>query len=99
MSLTLKVDQALQAVNLVKFFEQNAQSWHKLARETRKFLVDQYPTGAPIRADDVAAAMLPVLEVNKQLRAFLQANKLTQKYWFRNFADLVVERTWPSVTK
>ncbi|HKV99043.1 MAG TPA: hypothetical protein VJN96_04425 [Vicinamibacterales bacterium] len=99
MSLTLKIEQALESAGLVQFFNDDAHRWTKVARETYAFLKAQYPKGGAIRADDVAIVLVPTLEVNEALRNFLEANKLTQKYWFRSFADLILDRAWPSISK
>lgn len=97
MSLTLKVEQRLSAVKLVDFFTEHPARWHTLAKKTHIFIVAQFPNGATIRRDDVALAMVPLLEVNEDLGTYLQTNKLTQKYWIRDFADLIVDRAWDGI--
>ena len=98
MSLTLKVENMLVAVKLVEFFDDEPVPWLTVARATYQFLVLQFPKGATIRRDDVAIALIPLLEVHKGLGSHLLANKLTQKYWIRNFADLIVDRAWATIT-
>jgi hypothetical protein len=34
------------------------------------------------------------LEVNEILRDELNASKLRGKFWIRDFADLIIDRTW-----
>jgi hypothetical protein len=97
MSLTLKVEQALLSAGLVEFFDDEPARWNTLARETHGFVKLHFPKGATIRPDDVAVALIPLLEVHEPLGKYLQANKLTQKYWIRNFADLIVDRTWATI--
>lgn len=97
MSLTLKVEQSLMAVGLVEFFDEDPNPWHDLARETKEFVEGHFPDGATIRRDDVAVALVPLLEVHEDLGRCLQEKKLTQKYWVRYFADLIVDRTWASI--
>jgi hypothetical protein len=98
MSLTFKVEQRLIAVELVTFFDKGATKWRKVAKETYDFVQKHFPKGATIRPDDVAVALIPLLEVEEELGAFLQLNKLQQQYWYRYFADLIVDRCWPSIT-
>jgi hypothetical protein len=100
MSLTFKVEKRLIDADLVTFFEKGekkASKWHKVAKETFDFVQKHFPNGATIRPDDVAVALIPLLEVEEELGAFLQENKLQQQYWYRYFADLIVDRCWPSI--
>jgi hypothetical protein len=96
-SLTLKVEQELVGVGLVAFFDEKPARWHTLAHKTHAFMASQFPDGATIRRDDVATTLVPLLEVNEALGAYLQEHKLKQKYWFRHFADLIVDRAWEAI--
>lgn len=87
----------LSGVGLIAFFDEKPAGWHTLAKETKKFVASHFPAGATIRRDDVATALVPLLEVNEKLGAFLAEKKLTQKYWIRYFADLIVDRAWDSI--
>ena len=53
-----------------------------------------FPEGAVVRADDVAGALIGVIEVNDVLRTYLNANKLRGKFWKTNFADLIIDFVW-----
>lgn len=99
MSLTLRVEQRITAVGLVTFFDSKPAAWHKLADETYGFVRSHFPSGATIRPDDVAVALVPLLEVHEVLGAYLRENKLTQKYWIRDYADLIVDRAWPTIKR
>jgi hypothetical protein len=99
MSLTLKEEQRLIAVGLVAFFDKNKTPWITVAKQTYTFLKSQFPAAATVRRDDVAMAMVGVLEVNDALKKYLQTKKLEQLYWYRNFADLVLDRAWDQVIK
>lgn len=94
MALTLKAEQRLEAAGLVDFFAKHEATWLEAARRTYAFLLATFPQGSTIRPDDVAQALLPIMEVDKQLRRELDANKLKQKYWVSDFVDLIIERTW-----
>lgn len=53
------------------------------------------PVGLPLRTDDVAEILVAALTTNELLRAFLAGHAgLRQKYWYRHFADLVLDRLW-----
>ena len=97
MSLTVRVEQMLTDAGLVTFFDEHPAQWHSVANRAHTFVESLFPDGATIRRDDVAQTMVPVLEVNEDLRTYLQSKKLTQKYWFRYFADLIVDRAWEGI--
>jgi hypothetical protein len=94
MALTLEADQRLESAGLVALFNQHEEAWLTAARETRTFITGNFPAGSRIRRDDVAKALIPILEVNETLRDCLDENKLRQKFWIRDFADLIIDRTW-----
>ncbi|WGF86370.1 hypothetical protein [Marinivivus vitaminiproducens] len=94
MGLTLESEQRLEAVNLAAFFVKYETTWLKAAKRAYVFVQDTFPHGATIRPDDVAKALLPVMEVDTQLRDELNKSKLKQKYWISDFVDLIIERTW-----
>jgi hypothetical protein len=56
-----------------------------------------YPDGSTIRRDDVAEALIPVLEVHPKLRAFLKSEKIRGKHWIEDFCDYVLEKTWDEI--
>jgi len=97
MSLTQKAEQMLTAGKLVEFFNKDPKPWKKLAKETYTFVASHFPTGATVRQDDVALALVPLLDVNKALNNHLQQHRLTQRYWILYFADLILDRTWDTV--
>jgi hypothetical protein len=53
-----------------------------------------HATGLPLRQDDVAANLVTALEINADLREYLAKQKLRQKFWYRRFADLILDRLW-----
>jgi hypothetical protein len=97
MALTLEVEQRLTRSSLTKLFSEHEATWEAAAKQAYKFVHDGFPKGSSVRQDDVAKALLPILEVNERLRAELATKKLTQKYWVRDFVDLVVDRTWANL--
>ncbi len=79
------------------FFDKYEQAWLNAARETRPFVVGNFPKGSLIRRDDVAKAFIPILEVNEILREQLNVKKLRGKFWIKDFADLIIDRTWSRI--
>jgi hypothetical protein len=93
-ALTLEAEQRLESVGLVAFYGAHKEVWLNAARETRAFVAKNFPHGSLIRRDDVAKAFIPILEVNELLKEELNSNKLRGKFWIKDFADLIIDRTW-----
>ena len=94
MALTLEAEQRLDDVGLVDLFREHEAVWIAAARETKTFVVGNFPDGSTVRRDDVAKALHPILEVNETLKDYLDAGKLRGKFWIRDFVDLIIDRTW-----
>lgn len=99
MSLTLDAEQKMESVGLVGFFGQSKATWQALAQQAYNFVKHSFPQTAIIRRDDVAKALLPVIEVNEDLINYLHAKKCTQKYWFKFFGDLILDKCWVDISK
>ena len=99
MALTLESEQRLTKVSLIKHFESSRAKWTGLARQSYQFVEKNFPAGVTVRPDDVAKALVPLLEVNQDLSTYLEANKLGQKYWIKDFGDLILDRTWDKISK
>jgi hypothetical protein len=97
MALTLEAEQRLEAVGLVAL--QHAAAWLQAAKEIKLFIAGNFPEGAKIRRDDVAKALIPILEVNEILKDELNDRKLRGKFWIKDFADLIIDRTWEELEK
>ena len=68
MALTLESYRRLEAAGLVAFFEANRNTWKAAA----KAAYDYFKNGAgeePVRQDDVAGTLLPVLKITASLVA------------------------------
>ena len=68
-----------------------------LPHKTKAFIQGNFPEGPLIRRDDVAKALIPILEVNELLKDALSAFKLRGKFWIRDFADLIIDRSWDTL--
>jgi len=47
-----------------------------------------------MRRDDVAKGLIPILEVHEVLKDALSEKKLRGKFWIKDFADLIIDKTW-----
>ena len=96
--LTLIVEQSLESVGLVSFYDTDPEAWLKAAIKSYTYLHEGLPSGTTIRRDDVSKALLTLVEAEASFRVFLASKRLTQKYWARHFTDLVVDRNWDSIS-
>src|SRR5690554_3600809 len=94
MALTLEAEQRLTDVGIVTFYQKDAADWLNTVRDTKKFVTENFPTDAPIRRDDVAKALVPLLEVHEGFKEYRNQEKLRQKFWIKDFVDLLIDRTW-----
>jgi hypothetical protein len=94
MALTLEAEQRLESVGLVALFTGHEDKWLQAAKDTKAFIASNFPQGAIIRRDDVSKALIPILEVNEVLKDELSESKLRGKFWIKDFADLIIDRTW-----
>ena len=97
MALTLAVEQRLDDAGLIALFEKHADMWASVARRALEFVKGDFPAHATVRHDDVAKALIGVIEVNEVLRAYLNENKLRGKLWKTCFADLITDRCWDAI--
>lgn len=98
MALTLESEQRLERVNLIEFFTDDEDVWLDIAKETYEFIESNFPDDSKIRRDDVAKALVPILEVHEDFRDELNEKKLRQKFWIKDFADLIIDRTWHEIS-
>jgi hypothetical protein len=97
-ALTLDKEQKLDSAGLADFYDEHAPIWSDLAQKSFEFVKGNFPTDSRVRPDDVAKALEPLLEVNEDLKKYLSANKLKQKYWTGWFTELVIDRTWNNIS-
>ncbi len=99
MALTLEAEQRLGSVSLIELYTGHQKDWLEAAKQTKGFIAGNFPPGAKIRRDDVAKALIPILEVNETLKDKLAESKLRGKFWIKDFADLIIDRTWEELEK
>lgn len=99
MGLTADIELSLRDSGLIGFFEQHRQAFVELAHASHEFCLGYVTNeGLPLRPDDVAANLVPALKTNRTLREFLQKKSMRQQYWYRYFADLIMDRLWEELS-
>ena len=94
MALTLEAEQRMEDVGVAGFYRAAEGDWLATVQATEAFVRGNFPAGAPIRRDDVAKALIPIVEVHEGFKDFRNAQKLRGKFWIKDFADLLIDRTW-----
>jgi hypothetical protein len=94
MALTLEAEQRMEGVGLIAFYQRDHTQWLATIRDTRRFVAEKFPSGARIRRDDVAKTLIPILEVHEDFNEYRERQKLRGKFWIKDFADLLIDRTW-----
>ena len=94
-ALTQKKLQDLTDAGLVGLLEKDGALWRAKAKHaynaTHAFIKE-------IRPDDVVNLLVAELEVAPEFRTFLAKKKLTQKYWYEWFAELIVDHFWTQLS-
>ena len=99
MALNATKSKRLEDAGLDQYFVQHRALWEQKAQRAfdyaRQFVVE---SGEEVRQDDVVPLLVPALEVFDAFRDHLVGEKLTQKYWYTYFAELIVDRLWNQLT-
>jgi hypothetical protein len=96
MALNRVRELALGDAKLTELFagDKNA-LWRQLATDAYDFAAKPIlESQHDVRQDDVIPALVIALQISEPLRNYLAAKKLTQKYWYEWFAELIVDRLW-----
>jgi hypothetical protein len=99
MALTLEAEQRWTRLDWLGCLRNIKLCGLRRAKQTKEFVTGNFPAGAKIRRDDVAKALIPILEVNETLKDKLNEQKLRGKFWIRDFVDLIIDRTWEELEK
>ncbi len=98
MALTLPTENRLKDAGLITFFDRHRIVWTSTAQRTYDFVRQGFPSGTTVRHDDVAKELAPFVEVNEDLRTYRKTEGLKQQLWVGLFADLVLDRTWATIS-
>ncbi len=98
MSLTQVTRLRLEGKDFQDVFQANITQWTQRA-ESARAVMSQQLDGAEPSIDDIKKVLVPMLEINPALRAFLDGNKLTQKYWIGDSVDYILDKIYqPKLT-
>jgi hypothetical protein len=74
-----------------KLYEKHKQEWEKMATDAHEFAKKHISGGHEPRPDDVLKALLPMLEVNENLRKHQEDNRARYKRFREFFGDYIVD--------
>jgi hypothetical protein len=95
MALTAAKVKDLEERGFPRLFGEHRALWESKAREAYAYAdLLVAPTGEPVRPDDVLELLVPALVLAEEFRNFLEAGRLTQKYWRTYFGEYVLDRFW-----
>ena len=96
MGLTVGVYTRLVDSGFVKLFGKKKARWVGQAKDWYKFLSKTSPR---TYRDDVAQHLALALEADSVFLDYAHSVKARGKYWLKDFADLIVEEGWRTITK
>jgi hypothetical protein len=84
----------LEAKNFHKLFEhpKHRAKWEKIAHQAYSYAKDTITDGEEPRPDDIADALLPILNKDDDLRSHQTENRASSKRFKSWFADYIVDR-------
>jgi hypothetical protein len=90
----------LEDAGLLDYFERHRPLWEQKAKRAYEY-AERFvrESGEEVRQDDVVPLLVPALEVLDDFRDHLASERLTQKYWYTYFAELIVDRVWEELTE
>jgi hypothetical protein len=95
MALNRVRELALGDAKLTDLFTEQNDLWKQLASDAYEFAAKPIlESQHDVRQDDVIPALVIALQISEPLRHYLASKKLSQKYWYEWFAELIVDRLW-----
>ena len=83
-----------------ELYDEHESDWIALAQEARGLIAAHMEDGRNPTVDDIKKMLLPLVEIDPDLRTFLVSKGLTQKYWVDDFTDYVLDRVYePTLTE
>ncbi|SRR6266545_3339323 len=81
----------LQNARFTDAYIKSKKIWDELARDALAYVKKGNPEP---RADDIAPILALTLEDDKTFRKVMSDKKQRAKYWYRYFADYVIDQLW-----
>ena len=92
MGLTESKIRDLKEKKFDKLYTKHEEAWRKLVRTAYEFAKKNISGGANPRPDDILKALLPMLEVNEDLRKHQEDNRARYKRFREYFGDYIIDQ-------
>ena len=93
MALTEKKIQDLGDKDFDKLYDNKKAAWTALAKTAQKHAKENICGGKEPRPDDVAKALIPMMEINEALRNHQEDNKARGKRYIEWFVEYVIDKS------
>ena len=80
-------------------YKKHESEWRKLVRTAYEFAQKNIAGGSKPRADDILKALLPMLEVNEELRKHQEDNRVRYKRFREYFGDYIIDQELAVIPK
>ena len=97
MALSLIIQQHLEKVAMVDFYNLYKTEWDALAERSHDFIHDNFPQDYEVHPEDVCKILVTLIEVNDRMNDFLNQKRLREKYWIKYFCDYILDQCWTSI--
>jgi hypothetical protein len=100
LALTLNTKQMLADKSFPQLYDEKKAIWFALLENAAKYLDNTFPSGEKIRPEDLSEALAKVVAVTEEYRSHVEAKKLREKRWAKDFADYIVDVNYsPNLVK
>jgi hypothetical protein len=99
MALSLAIQQHLEKVGLIEYFDAHQNEWKGMAKKSHDFIKRNFPADYDVHQEDVSKALITLIEVSDRMNDYLSANKLKEKYWMKYFCDYILDQCWEDIHK
>ncbi len=92
MGLSESKKEDLEAKDFDELFREKHEKWEAIARKAHDYAKENITGGEEPRPDDVAEALLPILNADADLRTHQRENHATSRKYKESFADYIVDQ-------
>lgn len=92
MGLTESKIKDLQDKKFDKLYEKHKKPWLKMVKNACEFAQLHIAGGNPPRPDDILKALLPMLEVDEDLRNHQEENRARFKHFREYFGEYIIDK-------
>jgi hypothetical protein len=92
MGLTESKIKDLEDKNFHNLYERHEEAWLEMVENAYNFAHEHISNGREPRPDDILKALLPMLEVDEDLRSHQEENKARFKHFREYYGDYIIDK-------